>query len=355
MSSSPNNLLNLNYYEAAQDFISYSFPIIDVHTHINDIEAARVFKRVIDCYRIDLVYSMTRFDQVAQIRQIFGEKIRFIAIPDYRSGDLLHNVSTGYIERIKLLHKEGVRIVKFWAAPRAIDLAQQAGYPGVLSLSSPHLHAVMEVVSDLGAVFMVHVADPDLWFQDRYADQKRYGSKEEQYEWLERLLDRFKNPWIAAHFGGWPENLSFLSDLLERHSNLYLDTSATKWMIRELSKHPRSDFLNFLRRWQGRIMFGSDIVTKSEDLVAERHNSPFTSAEAAVFDLYASRYWALRTFFETDFVGLSPISDPDFQLPKGNKDPAPILKARKLPVELLRSLYFEAAHNLLEPYQCEAA
>ncbi|MHC4590503.1 MAG: hypothetical protein ACYTAQ_14535 [Planctomycetota bacterium] len=38
------------------------------------------------------------------------------------------------------------------------------------------------------------------------------------------------------------------------------------------------------------------------------------SSPQEAFDLYASRYWALRTLFETDHVGPSPIADPDLAL-----------------------------------------
>ncbi|HRI41291.1 MAG TPA: hypothetical protein PLW54_06390, partial [Bacteroidia bacterium] len=81
---------------------------------------------------------------------------------------------------------------------------------------------------------MVHIADPDTWFATRYSDARRYGTKREQYQGLERMLDRFTNPWIAAHMGGWPEDLGFLDGMLARHPNLHIDTSATKWVVRAL-------------------------------------------------------------------------------------------------------------------------
>src|SRR5690606_38233557 len=115
-------------------------------------------------------------------------------------------------------------------------------------------------------IFMVHVADPDTWFATKYADASIYGTKRQQYEPLEALLDRFTQPWIAAHMGGWPEDLALLTDLLNRHDNLYLDTSATKWIVREVSKHSRDELIAFLTRFKGRIMFGSDIVTADDHL-----------------------------------------------------------------------------------------
>jgi hypothetical protein len=105
----------------------------------------------------------------------------------------------------------------------------------------------MELASDLGMMFMTHVGDPDTWFATKYTDSSIYGTKLSQYEPLEELLDRFRQPWIAAHFGGWPENLEFLDGLLSRHDQLHLDTSATNWVSREISKHEPAELAD--GRW----------------------------------------------------------------------------------------------------------
>ncbi len=36
------------------------------------------------------------------------------------------------------------------------------------------------------------------------------------------MLDRFTNLWIAAHMGGWPEDLGFLDGLVARHPNPHI-------------------------------------------------------------------------------------------------------------------------------------
>ncbi|MEM8496110.1 MAG: hypothetical protein AAF663_12080, partial [Planctomycetota bacterium] len=100
-----------------------------------------------------------------------------------------------------------------------------------------------------------------------------------------------------AHMGGTPEDLDFLQTLLDRHPNFVVDTSACKWQVRELSRHPER-FASFCQRNQGRVLFGTDIVASEQmDQVGD--------------DLYASRWWALRTLIETDYDGPSPIVDPD--------------------------------------------
>jgi hypothetical protein len=75
------------------------------------------------------------------------------------------------------------------------------------------------------------------------------------------------------------------------------------------------------------------------------------SVEGA-FDLYASRYWALRKLWETDERMESPVADPDLKMVEPDKFDdmsAPMLVGAKLPSGLLKSLYIDAAQSLLEP------
>jgi hypothetical protein len=194
--------------------------------------------------------------------------------------------------------------------------------------------------------FVVHRAD------DAHGP-RQYGRKLDHYTPLRKALDRFTMPWIAAHMGGFPEDLGFLDTLLEAHPNLHLDTSATKWMVRELGRHSRSEILGFLERWRGRILFGTDTVTTDEHLREGDKSSEMgkkaTSREGAN-DLYASRYWALRMMWEGSGEVTSPISDPDLAMVAPDKHgplDGPMLRGLDLPPDLLRVLYRDATLALL--------
>ncbi len=351
------NLLDLDFHELPKNWHPPA-PIIDVHSHIHGTDAVRCYREIAAAYGITLTYSMTPLPEVETVRQIMGDRIRFIATPEFGNPDRKYAHGKGYQERIREFHRLGSRIVKFWAAPRGRDYGEESGDRLLLDLSHPERRAVMDVASELGMMFMTHIADPDTWFKTRYSDSSFYGTKLEQYESLEAALDTYSQPWIAAHMGGWPENLPMLDGLLERHDNLYLDTSATKWVVRELSKHPRDVFIDFLQRWKGRILFGSDIVTRDEHFAPPVEDNPdmppqATSPEEA-WDLYASRYWALRTLFESDYDGPSPIADPDLMMVEperyGPLD-SPNLKGHSIPESLLKSIYHDAAMDLLEPLE----
>ena len=351
------NRLNLDYAREAQTFAPRPRPIIDVHSHILGREAARVYQDAARLYGIGLTYTMTPFEVIDGPREVLGDSLRFIAVPNWRAEDRRTEFTENFLRRIEDFHAIGSRMVKFWVAPRSRDMAREAGMEEELLLNSPYRKRAMELATSLNMCFMAHVADPDTWFGTKYADAERYGTKREQYEPFEEVLAEFPQPWIGAHMGGWPEDLEFLSGLLDRHDNLYLDTSACKWMVRELSRHSRADLLMFLQRYRGRILYGSDIVTADEHLVRtdDQDQPQYAKAHSPedAFDLYASRYWAYRVLFETDYEGESPISDPDLHLVDPDRhapEDAPRLAGKSLPGDLLDVLYTDAAHALLGPY-----
>lgn len=347
----PFNRLGLDYRAEAARLPSpiAPTPIIDAHTHINGARAARIYRQARDLYGVGMTYSQTHLVDTGAVREALGDTVRFVAIPNWMAADRRHAHTEGFLESIPAFHALGSRIVKFWNAPRKVDFTEGYGDPTMSRLDNEWNLRAMELAQSLGFMFMVHVGDPDTWFRTKYADPARYGSKPDQYLAFERLMDRFPVLWLGAHMGGWPENLVFLDGLLERHPNLVLDTSATKWMVRELSLHPRERLVEFLTRWRGRILFGSDIVTT--DLHLSPETGPRGLGEGAAspedaFELYASRYWALRTLLETGYEGESPIADPDLHMvnpARFDELSAPRLVGKGLPRELLRSLYVDSA------------
>ncbi|MFM9995067.1 MAG: hypothetical protein ACKVU4_04615 [Phycisphaerales bacterium] len=344
---SANNRLGLDYRAEARRLGPPVTPIIDAHAHIAGATAAGIYDDARRVFGVTRTYTMTQLPQAAAVRDALGDSVRFIAFPTWSGADRARTHRDDYIGVIESFRRDfDARILKLWAAPRLRDLVPD-GRDDLWSIDSPWRRRACEVGRSLGMMFMVHVADPDIYFRTRYADTAKYGTKRDQYVGLERMLDEFEGPWIAAHMGGWPEDLGFLAEMLARHPNLYLDCSATKWVVRELSRQPSDRVRAFFIRWKGRILFGSDIVTTDDHTrpgkerpdhpKADQANSP-----AAAFDLYASRYWALRMLLETGYNGPSPIADPDLKLedpPRYNDDSAPEIRGLSLPRPVLESLY----------------
>ncbi len=354
----PANRLGLDYVSQGGVLGKPVCPIVDAHAHINGRRAAQVYRQVCDLYGIERVYSQTQLAQADAVKEVMGDRIRFVAIPEYMHSDRKWAHTKGFLENLDQWHERGARMLKFWGAPRLRDIVGSMGLSAreMVLFDSEWKLRIAQKGKRLGMMLMVHCADPDTWFETKYRDAGKYGTKASQYESLERLLEITGMPCLAAHMGGWPEDLGFLSRLLDRHPKLILDTSATKWMVRELSKHETKEFVAFLDRYRGRILFGSDIVTSDEHLQATDSDEPafgdqLASSDHEAFELYASRYWAMRTMFETGYRGASNIADPDLMMVDPDRFDAmsaPMLKGHGLDADRLRMLYREATVSTLD-------
>lgn len=328
-------------------------PIFDAHAHINGERACAIWREVAGLFGVTGVLTMVPLSSAQAVRGVLGEMARFIAFPNFRHADRARAMTEGFLSDIQeFKDRFGARVVKLWNAPRLRDLGPTERE--FAEFDSPWRVRHARLADQLGMAIMVHVADPDTWFATRYKDAGVYGRKIDHYRGLRAMLDRFKGPWIAAHMGGWPEDLAFLSELLATHANLYLDCSATKWIVRAVSVHPRDVSREFFSRWKGRILFGSDIVTTDEHLAPKEQPSAhpmgdLADSPEAAFDLYASRYWAHRALWETLYEGESPIADPDLAMvDPGRFGPmdAPTLRGLGLPPDVLGAMYWDAAKGL---------
>lgn len=313
-------------------------PPIDVHAHVMltrptdppqgppagtgpgaTSDQAAVLLDVAGEFGIERTYSMCLPDDIPPLRERFGRRLGFNG-PISKKPDEPDDVAYRLLDRYLEL---GVEIVKFWAAPRGRERG--------LFVDAPWRVEALRRARAAGVrVVMVHVADPDVWFRTVYADAAKYGTKADQYVGFERLLGEFPDvTWIAAHMGGDPEHADHLEALLERYPNLFLDTSATKWQVREVSAH-RDAIRGLVCRHPDRFLFGSDLVTRHH-LVREH---------------YVSRYWCQRTLWESRWEGPSPIADPDYKGPDGTPVPPP-LRGLALPEDVLENVYQGNARRLL--------
>jgi len=330
------NVTGIDYDERAH-LIYSGPPIIDVHTHVLQTrptdpkegpppatgpgattDQAAAMLEVAAELGIRRVYSMCFPDDIKPLRVRLGDRIGFTGSihkkPD-EPDDAAYRLLDRFLE-------EGVEMLKFWSAPRGrerglfvdapwrIETARRAQAAGICTI-------------------MVHVSDPDSWFRTMYADSAKFGTKADQYVGLERMLELFPDlNWIAAHMGGDPEHPDHLQALLERYPHLYFDTSATKWQVREVSRH-RDEVRALVSKHPGRFLFGSDLVTRHH-LVREH---------------YMSRYWCQRTLWESSWEGRSPIADADFMTEAGEQSPP--LRGLGLPEEVLTQVYHANAVSVL--------
>ena len=316
-------------------------PIIDVHAHVmqtrpeakegqpapdgavDTLAQARLMLDVAAEFGVGRIYSMCPPDDIPPLRAAFGERLGFNG-PISKKLNEPDEVAYRLLDRFLEL---GVEAIKFWSAPRGRERGLFVDAPWRIEAAKRARAAGVRVV-------MVHVADPDVWFGHTYSDAAKFGTKADQYPPLRRMLEEFPDmTWIAAHMGGDPEHPDHLEELLERYPHLHLDTSATKWQVREVSAHREAERDLIVRRPE-RFLFGSDLVT--------RHGLPR--------EHYVSRYWCHRTLWESTWEGPSPIADPDFSnnyAAAPGELPTPPLRGLALPAEVLAQVYRGNALRLL--------
>ena len=293
--------------------------IIDVHTHVYECEATPLMWEAARLYGVTHLVSMTPLAELDAVRRRFGSAIDFIAIPHWKEMSSREGFRDQWIADLRSFHERGARLCKLWMAPK---MRKEFG----LTAKHPFLRPVLDVAAELRFDLMIHAGDPSVWFAPgaRYEDEKVYGTKADQFEQVEWLAEHIApRRLIGAHMGGCVEELEMLQGLLDRHDNYFIDSSATKWIVREVARQPEA-VRAFILRNADRILFGSDLVVRDE---------------YKTFDHYASRYWAHRMMWESDYRGESPIDDPD-------ADDPPKLAGVDLPAEILHKVYRENAIRL---------
>jgi hypothetical protein len=339
LATAPEHNVTGQDYAERQHF-RYTGPIIDIHAHVMvtrpgdpptgpplgtgpgaSVEQAETMISVAEEFGIVRTYSMCPVDDIPTLRERFGNKLGFNGSIAKKKIDSPDDEPYRLLDRFL---EFGIEIIKFWAAPRGRERGLFVDAPWRVEVARRAQAAGIKVM-------MVHVSDPDAWFQTVYTDAAKFGTKPDQYVGLERLLREFPALiWIGAHMAGDPEHPEHLERLIEAYPNFYLDTSATKWQVREVSPRHRA-IHDLICRHPDRFLFGSDLVTRHH---LEREH-------------YVSRYWCQRTLWESNWQGPSPIADPDFHSDEGN-GPTPFLQGVELPPDVLDQVYYHNARRLLQ-------
>lgn len=291
--------------------------VIDAHCHLLAARHAQAWFGAARHYGIDRFMTMTPLEEALTLARDWPGRLHFIAVPVW--GPHEPGWVDDWLRRLEAFYNIGSRVMKFHMAPATMESRK-------ISFHEAGIRRILKEAIDRGMAIMSHVGDPDTWYCSRYTDCGRFGQRDDHYRiWEETLAEHYHHPWIGAHLGGNPENLARLQSLLDRYPNLYLDCSATRWMVRELSAR-RDQARDFFIRNQDRILFGSDQV----------------SFDDRGFDFFASRFWCHRKLWETATVAQTPIYDPDVP-----DDAQPTLKGLALPDEVLQKIYHDNALALL--------
>ena len=299
----------------------YKGPIFDAHTHIGEPDTLEKMLKIEDEFgvaiQIGIVHSKDGFEAAKEQypeRFVFAKYLSLSDIAQY-------NVEP-VIEDIASTKDEGYSLVKTWFGPRWRDYIEDV--PAGFRIDSPKLEPVFQALEDNDLPLLIHVADPDTYFELHYQDSSKYGTKEDNLGQLEAVLER--HPQVVfqiPHFGAQPEihRLSNLASWLDRFPNVILDTASSRWMARELSKDVKKARA-FLVKYSDRILFGTDL-----------------SANRGNLEYFGARYIAQRYLWETDVQDEPlPFDDADTKDSGGT-----FINGLDLPLSVLQKLYWKNA------------
>jgi len=267
--------------------------------------------------QIGIVHSKDGFQYA---RETYPERFVFAKYLSLR--DIAHYNIEPVIDDIAKTKDEGYSLAKSWFGPRWRDYIEDV--PSDFRIDSPKLEPVFQALEDNELPLLIHVADPDTYFELHYQDASRYGTKEDNLSQLEALLERHtKVIFQIPHFGAQPEihRLSNLASWFDRFPNIIIDTASSRWMARELSKDAKIA-REFLLKYSDRILFGTDL-----------------SANRGNLEYFGARYLAQRYLWETDVIGEPlPFEDVDTKDSGGT-----FINGLDLPLSVLQKLYWANA------------
>jgi predicted TIM-barrel fold metal-dependent hydrolase len=306
------------------------FPVIDYHNHLDAQDPGRVLEIMDEC-GIEMIVNITMrvgreaLDMIHKYHSAAPDRFRTYGWMDW--SDL--QTSEFFLragERLEDLVAHGGCGLKLWK-DLGTSLSDADGK--LLRVDDERLAPLFEKAAELGVPIMFHTADPDAFFFPIDPENERYEelaahpewsfhgahfSKQELLAQRDRVFARHpKTRFVAAHVAERPENLAYVSRLLETYPNVSVDIGARS---AELGRQPYTARRFFLE-YSDRILFGTDLVPEPE---MYRLHFRFLETDDQYFEYpsHASRQgrWNIHGLFLPDEVLRRVYRDNAMQLLK---------------------------------------
>jgi len=217
--------------------------------------------------------------------------------------------------RLRAQARRGAEGLKIWK-PFGLQVCDQHGQR--VAVDDPRLDPLWATAGELGLPVMIHVADPVAFFDPIDNHNERWEELGQHPDWsfpsppyppflsimhaLANLIARHpRTTFIGAHVGCYAENLAWVSEVLERCPNFYVDISAR---LGELGRQPYTARRFFLQH-ADRILFGADA---GPDLEAYRLYYRFLETDDEYFNYNVSevpeqgRWYAYGLYLPDDVL-----------------------------------------------------
>jgi len=258
------------------------FPVIDAHNHLNT-EVGGWSKRPVS--ELLAVLDEANVRVYVDLDGGWGEDILLAHLDHFKAtaperfcvfggvnwgawqeqGDHFGEWAADRLRAQAALGAEGLKVWKEFG----LRVRDQRG--ALVEVDDERLAPLWETAAELRFPVLIHVADPVAFFDPLDATNERWEELHAHSDWhfssppypafativnaLANLVTQHpRTTFIGAHVGCYAENLQWVSDLLERCSNFYVDIAAR---ISELGRQPYAA-RRFLIKYADRVLFGTD-------------------------------------------------------------------------------------------------
>ena len=305
-----------------------NFQLFDSHVHLWRMKYVHDFVNYMESIGITHILVMANPKLKPKLeRENFNMKIEFCR---YLSTGAFSKFDTKKLEeQINEAQKFEIKVIKLFFAPRNYSRRKCP-----FRINDLRLGSVYSLLEDYNMKIIVHLADPDIWYQKNQDKLWKFGTKELRINDFSHVLETYpKLRVISAHFGCLPENLPRLGELFDKFPQLYVDTASTRWVIRELGKN-KEEAKSWIDNYHDRILFGSDMANLWID---PRFFFSLKRRKAH----WNSRYMSQKLFWETSEI--RSLLFKDYDNPNGT-----IIYGLNLPKKYLENIYFKNALKFFE-------
>jgi predicted TIM-barrel fold metal-dependent hydrolase len=258
-------------------------PVIDAHNHLfwgaSKADPAQEAKRLLalmDEAGVQMIVDLTRaWDDSLQVhldalQNPYPDRFTVFACVDWDRLATEGDFGAFAARSLEDSAKRGARGLKIF---KNYGLTVHDGQGKLVAVDDERVAPLCDKAGELGLPVLIHVADPVAFFDPLDRFNERYEELQAHPSWhfygpeypsfleimdqLARLVERHPGTtFIGAHVGCYSENLAYVSDMLDRCPNFYVDISAR---ISELGRQPFTARRFFLK-YPDRILFGTDVT-----------------------------------------------------------------------------------------------
>jgi len=203
---------------------------------------------------------------------------------------------------IEALHRDVEMGARGLKVLKELGLRYRDGKGKLINVDDDRLSPVWEAAGRLNIPVLIHQADPSGFFEPvgpenehydsllKYPDWRFSGPEYPQKEVLLKRRDKLirRHPgtiFILPHVANAAENLNYVSNLLEKNPNVYIDFSAR---LDEIGRQPYTARELFIRH-QDRILFGTDMPANLDSSI-QMYQTYFRFLETYDEAFYAPDY-----------------------------------------------------------------